>query len=46
MWYLPGIIALIGFVVWDRRTALSPVIRKTKDLEERDDLTFCQAHGL
>ena len=37
---LAGIIALIGFVIWDRRTALSPVIRKTKELEERDDLTL------
>ena len=36
---LAGIIALIGFVIWDRRSALSPVIRKTKELEERDDLT-------
>jgi predicted PurR-regulated permease PerM len=34
---LAGIIALIGFVIWDRRTALSPVIRKTKGLEEKDD---------
>jgi len=37
---LAGIIALIGFVIWDRRTALSPVISKTKELEERDDLTL------
>jgi len=37
---LAGIIALIGFVIWDRRSALSPVITKTKELEERDDLTF------
>jgi len=37
---LAGIIALIGFVIWDRRTVLSPVIRKTKELEERDDLTL------
>ena len=36
---LAGIISLIGFVIWDRRTALSPVISKTKELEERDDLT-------
>jgi hypothetical protein len=36
---LAGIIALIGFVIWDRRTALSPVISKTRELEERDDLT-------
>ena len=37
---LAGIIALIGFVIWDRRTALSPVTRKTKELEERDELTL------
>jgi len=37
---LAGIIALIGFVIWDRRTALSPVIRETKELEQRDDLTI------
>ncbi|MBW1696346.1 MAG: hypothetical protein JRK26_06075 [Deltaproteobacteria bacterium] len=37
---LAGIIALIGFVIWDRRSALSPVITKTKELEARDDLTF------
>ena len=37
---LAGIIALIGFVIWDRRTVLSPVISKTKELEERDDLTL------
>ena len=37
---LAGIIALIGFVIWDRRTALSPVISKTRELEERDNLTL------
>ncbi|MBI3601100.1 MAG: heme exporter protein CcmD [Nitrospinae bacterium] len=31
------LVALIGFVIWDRRTALSPAIRKNKELEERDD---------
>ena len=35
-----GMFALIGFVIWDRRTALSPVISKTKELEEREDLTM------
>lgn len=34
---LGGIIALIGFVIWDRRTALSPAIKKNKELEERQD---------
>ena len=31
-----GIFALIGFVLWDRRTAIAPVIRETKDLIERE----------
>lgn len=35
-----GIFSLIGFVIWDRRTALSPVISKTKELEEKKDLTL------
>lgn len=30
-------IALIGIVVWDRRTAITPAIRKNKELEERED---------
>jgi hypothetical protein len=29
---LAGIFALIGFVIWDRRTALSPVVRKAREL--------------
>ncbi len=32
-----GMIALIGFVIWDRRTALAPAIRKNKELEEREE---------
>ena len=35
-----GIFSLIGFVIWDRRTAISPVISKTKELEQKDDLTI------
>ena len=35
---LAGMFALVGFVIWDRKTALSPVTRKTKQLEEREDL--------
>ena len=35
-----GIFSLIGFVIWDRRTALSPVIIKTKELEEKKDLNL------
>jgi len=32
---LGGIIALIGFVIWDRRTAVAPVARKNRELGER-----------
>ncbi|MBI5187630.1 MAG: hypothetical protein HZA07_00935, partial [Nitrospirae bacterium] len=28
-----GMGILIGFVIWDRRTALSPVVRKNRELE-------------
>lgn len=33
-----GMGILIGFVIWDRRTALSPVIRKNRELEEKEEL--------
>lgn len=29
-----GMMALIGFVLWDRRAALAPAVRKTTELEE------------
>src|SRR4030066_968991 len=32
-----GIFALIGFVLWDRRSALAPAIRKSCELEEREE---------
>ncbi|ODS31302.1 MAG: hypothetical protein SCARUB_03564, partial [Candidatus Scalindua rubra] len=32
-----GMFSLIGFVLWDRRTALSPAIRKNRELEEREE---------
>ncbi|MFQ6040643.1 MAG: hypothetical protein ACE5PV_07285 [Candidatus Poribacteria bacterium] len=32
-----GMFALVGFVIWDRRTALAPAIRKNRELEERQD---------
>lgn len=35
---LAGILALIGFVLWDRRSTISPMIKKTKELDERNDL--------
>ncbi len=37
---LGGMIALIGFVIWDRRSALSPVITRTRELEEDRDKTL------
>ena len=33
-----GMGVLIGFVIWDRKTALAPAIKKNKELEEREDL--------
>ncbi len=35
---LAGIFGLFGFVLWDRRTALAPAIRKTKELEEKEEM--------
>jgi len=31
---LAGMFALVGFVIWDRRTALAPAIRRTTILED------------
>jgi hypothetical protein len=28
--------ALVGFVLWDRRTALAPAVKKMEMLEERE----------
>ncbi len=28
---------LIGFVIWDRRTAVEPVARKIREIEEREE---------
>lgn len=30
-------IGLVGFVLWDRRTALAPAIRNNKELEEKEE---------
>lgn len=32
-----GMGILIGFVIWDRRTALVPAISRTRELEEREE---------
>ncbi|MEW6620169.1 MAG: hypothetical protein AB1422_12690 [bacterium] len=34
---LAGMFALAGFVIWDRRTALAPAVKKAKELEEREE---------
>ena len=34
---IAGMFVLVGFVIWDRRTALSPVIKKGKELEDKSD---------
>jgi DNA repair exonuclease SbcCD ATPase subunit len=34
---LAGMFTLVGFVLWDRRSALAPAIRRTRDLEEREE---------
>ena len=32
-----GMGIMIGFVLWDRRTALAPAVKKTKELEEENE---------
>ena len=34
---LAGIFALIAFVLWDRRTALAPAVKKVEALEKREE---------
>ncbi len=34
---LVGMFTLVGFVLWDRRSALAPAIRRTRDIEEREE---------
>lgn len=31
-----GMFTLVGFVIWDRRTALAPAVRRIEDLQERE----------
>jgi len=33
---LTGMFALVGFVLWDRRTALAPAVRQMEELQERE----------
>ena len=32
-----GMGVLIGFVIWDRRTAVEPLVRKSRELEEKGE---------
>ncbi|MBF0517111.1 MAG: hypothetical protein HQK97_08335 [Nitrospirae bacterium] len=32
---ISGMLTLVGFILWDRRTTLAPVVRKSIELEER-----------
>jgi hypothetical protein len=32
-----GMGLLIGFVIWDRRTALAPAVKKAEDIEEKEE---------
>ncbi|MBF0538398.1 MAG: hypothetical protein HQL03_09130 [Nitrospirae bacterium] len=34
---LSGMFVLVGFILWDRRTTLAPVVRTTKELEARTE---------
>ncbi|MBF0591565.1 MAG: hypothetical protein HQL02_05695 [Nitrospirae bacterium] len=34
---LSGMFVLVGFILWDRRTTLAPVVRTTKELEDRTE---------
>lgn len=35
-----GMFVLVGFVIWDRRTALAPVARQAKELADIDEKTL------
>jgi DNA repair exonuclease SbcCD ATPase subunit len=34
---LSGMFALVGFVIWDRRSALAPAVRRVEELREREE---------
>ncbi|MEW6605825.1 MAG: hypothetical protein AB1414_00040 [bacterium] len=34
---LAGIFTLVGFIIWDRRTAISPAVKKINELEEKEE---------
>jgi len=33
-----SMLGMVGFVLWDRRSALAPAIRKSRELEEREEV--------
>jgi len=35
---IAGMFSLVGFVIWDRRSAISPVINRTRDMEDKQIL--------
>ncbi|MBF0591369.1 MAG: hypothetical protein HQL02_04705 [Nitrospirae bacterium] len=34
---LSGMFVLVGFILWDRRTTLAPVVRATREIEDRTE---------
>ncbi|MEK9150223.1 MAG: hypothetical protein AAB267_09315, partial [Candidatus Desantisbacteria bacterium] len=34
---LAGMFALVGFIIWDRRTALAPAVKKVEALEKKEE---------
>lgn len=32
-----GMFSLVGFVIWDRRTAIAPAVKKSSELEKREE---------
>ncbi|MBF0568980.1 MAG: hypothetical protein HQK95_08975 [Nitrospirae bacterium] len=34
---ISGMLALVGFILWDRRTTIAPVVRKNREIEGRSD---------
>jgi hypothetical protein len=34
---IAGMFALVGFVIWDRRRALAPAVRRIEELREREE---------
>jgi hypothetical protein len=41
-----GMGLLMGFVIWDRRTALAPAVKRTKEIEEQLDIAVKKVREL